>query len=234
MSKKAIVLISGGLDSCVSSFIAKDKGYELYGISFYYGQRHEKEIECAKKICKTLDVRDHIILDIDFNKFSKTSLLKSSLNNISNHDLDEIGKKIPSTYVSGRNTVFLSLALSYAESIDADFIFLGVNSVDYSGYPDCRPEYIKAFQEMANLALKKAIEGNPIKIETPLINLKKYEIIKIGSRLKTPFADTWSCYRGQKKACGRCDSCLIRLKGFKEAKIKDPLYYDYLPKWYIS
>jgi 7-cyano-7-deazaguanine synthase len=234
MSKKAISLISGGLDSCVSSYIAKDKGYKIYGISFRYGQRHQRELDCAKIISDSLGVQNHIIIDIDFRKFGDTSLLNSSFEKIENHNLNDIGKEIPRTYVPGRNTIFLSFALSYAESIDADSIFIGVNAIDYSGYPDCRPEFINAFQQMANLALKKSVMGNKIKIETPLINLKKYEIIKIGKKLNIPFAETWSCYRGDDKACGRCDSCLLRLKGFKKAKIKDPIEYKYLPKWYTD
>jgi 7-cyano-7-deazaguanine synthase len=232
MRKKAVSLISGGLDSCVASYIAKDKGYDVFGISFRYGQRHEKEIDCSKKIVKSLDAKEHKIIDIDFNQFGKTSLLKSSSVEIEYHRLNNIGNQIPTTYVPYRNTVFLSISMSYAESIDADSIFIGVNSIDYSGYPDCRPEFIDAFQKMANLASKKSIEGKKIKIKTPLINLKKYEIIKIGSRLNIPFEETWSCYRGKEKSCGHCDSCLLRLKGFKEAKLKDPLQYEFLPKWY--
>jgi len=234
MPKKAITLISGGLDSCVASFIAKEKGYKLYAISFRYGQRHEKELKCAKKISNTLDVKEHIFIDIDFNQYSKATLIDSSSDKIQNHEFVDIGKEIPSTYVPGRNTIFLSLALAYAESIDADAIFIGVNAIDYSGYPDCRPEYINAYQQMANLATKKGIQGKPIKIETPLIKLKKSEIIKIGLKLKAPLEDTWSCYRGKKKACGHCDSCLLRLKGFKEAKAEDPIIYEYYPKWYTK
>lgn len=232
MEYKAVSLISGGLDSSVASYIAKDQGYEVFGISFRYGQRHEKEIDCSKSIAKSLGVKDHIIVDIDFNQFGKTSLLKSSSVEMQNHVLNNIGNQIPTTYVPYRNTVFLSISMAYAESIDADSIFIGVNSIDYSGYPDCRPEFIEAFQKMANLASKKGIEGKKIKIETPLIKLKKFEIIKIGSRLNVPFKDTWSCYRGREKSCGRCDSCLLRLKGFKEANLKDPLQYEVLPDWY--
>jgi 7-cyano-7-deazaguanine synthase len=234
MPKKAITLVSGGLDSCVASYIAKDKGYQLFAISFRYGQRHKKELECAKKIGKKLGVKDHKIVDIDFNQFSKTTLIDSKSDKIQNHDITDIGIEIPSTYVPGRNTIFLSLALAYAESIDADTIFIGVNAVDYSGYPDCRLEYINAYQQMANLATKKGIEGKPIKIETPLLLHKKSDIIKIGLKLNIPFNDTWSCYRGKDKACGRCDSCLLRLKGFNDAKAKDPILYEYYPDWYTK
>ena len=232
MEKKAVCLISGGLDSCVSSFIAKDQGYNLYAISVNYGQHHKKELECAKKITETLGVKDHIVVNIDLNNFCKSSLFNTLSESIKNHNLKDIGTKIPSTYVPARNTIFLSLALAYAESINADSIFIGVNSVDYSGYPDCRPEYISAYQEMANLAIKKGIEGKPIQIKTPLISLTKSEIINIGLKLNVPFKDTWSCYRGTNKACGGCDSCLLRLKGFMESNVKDPLLYERYPEWY--
>ncbi|UCD13854.1 MAG: 7-cyano-7-deazaguanine synthase QueC [Thermoplasmatales archaeon] len=234
MAKKAVSLISGGLDSCVTSFIAKEQGYGIYAISFRYGQLHKKELECSNKIARAVGAEDHVILDVDLQKFSKSSLLNKSANFIQDHGLKEIGKEIPSTYVPARNTVFLSLALAYAESIEADAIFIGANAVDYSAYPDCRPEYIHAYQKMADVATKIGAEGRPIKIEAPLLRLPKSEIIKIGLKLKAPLADTWSCYRGGEKACGRCDSCLLRLKGFKEAEAKDPMPYEYYPDWYTS
>jgi 7-cyano-7-deazaguanine synthase len=233
MVKKAVCLLSGGLDSCVVSFIAKEKGFDIYALSFQYGQLHKKELSCAKKIAEAAGAKKHIILDVDFNKIAGSSLLDNSKDSINNHDLNDVGKEIPSTYVPARNTVFLSLALAYAETIDADAIFLGVNAVDFSGYPDCRPKYIQAYQEMANLATKRGVEGNPISIEAPLLHLTKSEIIKTGLRLKAPFENTWSCYRGKEKACGRCDSCVLRLKGFKDAGIKDPVSYDFYPDWYI-
>lgn len=234
MVKKAVCLISGGLDSCVTSFIAKEKGYKIYGISFNYGQLHEKELSCATKIARAVGANDHIILDVDLQKFGSSSLLNESSESICDHDLDDIGKEIPSTYVPARNTVFLSLALVYAETIDADSIFIGANAVDYSGYPDCRPEYIQAYQKMANLATKRGVKGRPIKIETPLLHLKKSEIIETGLKLNAPLEDTWSCYRGEKIACGHCDSCLLRLKGFKDARADDPISYEYYPDWYKS
>jgi len=234
MVKKAVCLISGGLDSCVTSFIAKEHGYEIYAISFNYGQLHKKEIDSSNKIAQAVRVKDHIMLDVDFQKFGKSSLLKTSSDSIQDHDLKDIGKETPSTYVPARNTVFLSLALAYAESIDADAIFIGANAVDYSGYPDCRPEYIQAYQKMANLATKKGVEGRSIKIEAPLLQLTKSEIIKTGLKLNAPLADTWSCYRGGELACGRCDSCVLRLKGFKDVKVEDPIQYEYYPDWYTS
>ncbi len=232
MAKKAVCLISGGLDSCVVSFIAKEKGFGIYALSFQYGQLHKKELSCAKKIAEAVGAKNHIILDVDFNKIAGSSLLDASQDSIDNHDLKDVGRDIPSTYVPARNTVFLSLALAYAETIDADAIFLGTNAVDFSGYPDCRPKYIQAYQKMANLATKRGVEGNPISIETPLLTQTKSEIVKTGLKLNVPFENTWSCYRGKENACGRCDSCILRLKGFKDAGIKDPISYDFYPAWY--
>ena len=233
MVKKAVCLISGGLDSCVTAYIAKKEGYEIYALSFFYGQKHQKEITGAKKIASLVKAKDHILFEIDLSKFHGSSLIDKSIAPEKNHSLDEIGIKIPSTYVPARNTIFLSISLAYAESIDADSIFIGATSADYSGYPDCRTKYFKAFQKMADLSTKKSIEGNKIIIKTPLIYLSKSEIIKKGVELKVPFENTWSCYIGGKKACGRCDSCLLRLKGFKEAGLKDPIEYEHLPDWYI-
>ncbi len=234
MVKKAVCLISGGLDSCVTSFIAKEQGYEIYALSFNYGQLHKKELDCSNKIAQTVGVENRIILDVDFQKFGESSLLDTSSDSIQDHNLKDIAREIPSTYVPARNTVFLSMALAYAESTDADAIFIGVNAVDYSGYPDCRPEYIQAYQKMADLATKKGIEGRSIKIEAPLLQLTKSEIIKTGLKLNAPLADTWSCYRGEELACGRCDSCVLRLKGFKDAGVEDPIQYEHYPDWYTS
>jgi 7-cyano-7-deazaguanine synthase len=210
----------------VTAFLAKKQGYELYGLSFRYGQRHTKEIACAKKIAKAVGVKNHIVFDVDLRSFGGSSLLSSSSQQIKNHSLKDIGKTIPSTYVPARNTVFLSIGLAYAETIEADAIFIGINAVDFSGYPDCRPEYLEAFQQLTALATKKGVEGKPIRIKAPLLHLNKAAIIKKGLRLKVPFIDTWSCYRGGAKACGRCDSCVLRLKGFQEAHLKDPLQYE--------
>jgi 7-cyano-7-deazaguanine synthase len=225
MNKKAVCLISGGLDSAVTTFIAKKQGYDIYALSFHYGQRHAKELTCAKKIGKAIGAKHHIILSIDLQKFGGSSLLVSSPEKIANHKEKDIGKHIPSTYVPARNTIFLSCALAYAETIDADAIFIGVNAVDYSAYPDCRPRYIQMFQRLARIATRQGIEGKTIRIKAPLLHLTKAEIVKKGVMLKVPFSKTWSCYRGEKEACGRCDSCLLRLKGFYEAQVKDPLPY---------
>lgn len=223
--KKAVCLISGGLDSAVTSYIAKDMKYEIYSINFRYGQRHSKEIKSSKEIAKAAGSKKHTIFDIDLSQFGGSSLVDKS-KDVEENILEKIGKKIPSTYVPARNTIFLSIALAYAEVLKADAIFIGVTATDYSGYPDCRPEYIKSFQKMANLATKRAIEGKEVKIITPLIDLSKSEIIKKGMKLNVPFKKTWSCYKGGKKACGKCDSCKLRLKGFRKAGFEDPIEYE--------
>lgn len=231
MVKKAICLISGGVDSSVSTFIAKDKGYGIYALSFDYGQQHRKELDCAKKIAKAAQAHEHIIFPLELHRFGSSSLVGDS-SPIENHALSDIGKTIPSTYVPARNTVFLSIGLAYAEALDADTIVIGATAADYAGYPDCRPAYIQAYQQMADLATKRGVEGKSITIDTPVLTLSKAEIILTGLQLKVPFANTWSCYRGQQQACGVCDSCLLRLKGFKEANVKDPITYMVLPDWY--
>lgn len=231
--KKAIILLSGGLDSSITAYIAQLKGYDLSALSFLYGQQHDKEIQSARKIASSLSIQDHIFFKLDLSQFGGSSLLKNSDQTISNpKQVSDIGNSIPNTYVPGRNTIFLSIALAFAETRNADAIFTGVTAMDYSGYPDCRPEYIQAFQQLANLATKKTVTGHNIQIETPLINLNKSEIIKKGSKLSVPFEHTWSCYNGRDKACGQCESCQLRLQGFQQAHILDPLPYEILPDWY--
>ncbi len=231
MMKKAVCLISGGLDSSVTAYTAKNEGYELFAITFNYKQKHRREIESAKRIAESVGVKKHILFDIDLSVFGGSSLVDEKMEIQKNNKLEDIGKKIPLTYVPARNTVFLSIGLAYAEVVHANAIFIGVTATDYSGYPDCRPEYIEAFQRLANLATKKGVEGEKIEIKAPLLFMNKSEIIRRGAELGVPFEKTWSCYMGGEKACGRCDSCLLRLKGFKDAGLKDPLEYEYLPDW---
>jgi len=232
MQKKAIILLSGGLDSATILEIAKKDGYECHALSFSYGQKHEVELEYAKKIANTQNVASHNIAKIDVKIFNNSSLT----DNIAvpkNQDLESAGQQIPNTYVPARNNLFLSYALSLAESIGAYDIFIGVNAVDYSGYPDCRPEFIKAFENTANLATKAGVENNKFKIQTPLIFLSKKEIIEAGFKLGLDYSNTHSCYDPIVKdkeiySCGECDSCQLRLKGFSEAKKIDKI--QYLPK----
>lgn len=216
--EKAVCLISGGMDSAVSAAIAKNEGYEIYAITFNYGQRNKKEMESAKEIAKWLNAK-HKILEVNLRQIGGSALTD-------NIEVPEETYGIPITYVPARNTIFLSFALAYAEVIDADYIYIGVNAIDYSGYPDCRPEYLEAFQKMADLALKRSVEGRPIKIKAPLLYLSKAEIVKKGIELGVPFEKTWSCYREGEKHCGRCSSCELRKKAFKEANVEDPTEYE--------
>lgn len=233
MSQKAVVLLSGGLDSSVTAYIAHDMGYNLAALSIDYNQAHVRELDSARKIAQHLNVLDHKIISLDLSLFGGSALLTSTNTQIPTKiSIDSIGKKIPPTYVPARNTIFLSLALAYAETIQADAIFIGVTAADYSGYPDCRPAFIEAFQTLANIATKKTIEHNLISIKTPIISDSKRIIIQKGQALQVPFQDTWSCYQGKEKACGECETCLLRLKGFQEAGIPDPLPYETYPKWY--
>ena len=214
---KAVILLSGGLDSAVALYLAKQRGFDCRSLVFNYGQRHNKEIKCAKKIALKAGC-DYKLLNISLPW--KGSLLlegRKKLPAASNR----FNKNIPSTYVPGRNIIFLSFALSYAEAIGAQSIFIGAHNQDYSGYPDCRPEFFKAFSAMALKGTKAGAENKRIIIEAPLLNKGKAEIIKIGAKLKVPFNLTWSCYKGGKKPCGKCDSCYFRIKGFKEAGIKE-------------
>lgn len=229
---RAVVLLSGGLDSCVTAVVAKRRCKEMFALTFIYGQRHERETKSAEMIGKYLEIDEHKFISIDADLFKTSSLVNRYLD-MEERSIEEISiGKIPSTYVPARNTIFLSYALALAESRDADFIYLGVNALDYSGYPDCRPEFIKAFQDVADLGTNRGIEGKRIKIETPLINMRKREIVEMGIKLRAPLHLTWSCYRGMEKACGRCDSCILRLKGFMEAGYRDPIDYERYPEWY--
>ena len=227
MSKKAIVLLSGGLDSATTLAIARDEGYDIYAMSFRYGQRHAVELKRAKSIAKALGVKQHRVVDIDLRTFG-ASALTADIDVPKDRSDVEMGTGIPITYVPARNTIFLSYALAYAEVLVADTIFIGVNAVDYSGYPDCRPEYIEAYQTLANLATQAGVEGKTkLTIRTPLINKTKAEIIQIGTALGVDYSLTLSCYDPdtEGRACGGCDSCLLRKKGFKEAGVPDTTRY---------
>jgi 7-cyano-7-deazaguanine synthase len=226
VKKPAVVLLSGGLDSTTVLAIAKSQDYDPYALSFRYGQRHAVELESAGRVAAAQGVPRHVIADIDLRVFGGSSLTSDIA--VPKHDAaDELSDEIPSTYVPARNTIFLSFALAYAETVEAQDIFIGVNALDYSGYPDCRPEYIAAFQNMANLATKAGVEGQQLTIHTPLITLTKAEIIATGLALGVDYGLTSSCYDpdGSGNPCGHCDSCLLRLKGFAEAGHTDPLTY---------
>ena len=222
MNKKAIILLSGGLDSSTCLAMAKSEGYDCYALSFSYGQKHSSELQAAKRIATGSGIKLHKVIDLDLGSFGGSALTDEEI------DVPTGGTEgIPVTYVPARNTVFLSIALAWAEVLEADAIFAGVNAVDYSGYPDCRPEYIDAFQKMADLATKAGIEGNGVKLVTPLISLTKVDIIKKGHELGVDYSQTVSCYQAddEGRACGECDSCLIRKKAFEDAGVKDPTLY---------
>jgi len=223
--KKAVVLLSGGLDSATVLSMAKADGYSIYALSFNYGQRHDIETKCSRLIAKNIVV-EHRFMNIDLGNFGG-SALTSDIPIPKHENIDQIGSDIPITYVPARNTIFLSFALAYAEVIDAYDIFIGVNALDYSGYPDCRPEFIMSFEETANLATASGVKGNKIIIHAPLINLTKAQIISKGIELDVDYSITTSCYDPSSTglACGKCDACLLRLKGFSEVGIKDPRKY---------
>lgn len=228
VSRKAVVLLSGGLDSTTTLAIAQNQGFMAYAMTFRYGQRHEVEIDAARKIAKQRGVAQHVITDIDLRIFGG-SALTSNIDVPKGRSLDEMGHGIPITYVPARNTIFLSFALAWAEVLGSSDIFIGVNALDYSGYPDCRPEYIEAYQRMANLATKAGVEGTQrLTIHTPLISLSKAEIVRKGLELKVDYSQTSTCYdpTPDGAACGRCDACQLRLKGFAENKIADPAAYQ--------
>lgn len=223
--EKAVVLTSGGLDSTTVLALSKSKGFKIYALTFDYGQRHKQELSSARKVAKYFGVIEHKIIKINLRCFGGSALT----DDIKVPQGGKIKRKnIPITYVPARNTIFLSYALAWAEVLKSHDIFIGVNAVDYSGYPDCRSEYIKAYQKMADLATKASVEGETIKIHTPLINMSKAEIIKKGIKLGVDYSITHSCYNPARNgvACGKCDSCLLRQKGFKEAGIRDSIKYS--------
>lgn len=229
---KAIVLLSGGMDSATILAIAKQRGYAVYALSVDYGQRHRCELAAARKVARALGVKRHLVFDMDLSRIGG-SALTSKIPVPKGRPEDRRAAGIPNTYVPARNTMLLSVALGWAETLGAQDIFIGVNAIDYSGYPDCRPEFIRAFERTANLATKAGVEGKRFLVHAPLIRWNKARIVREGIRLAVPFALTHSCYDPDKKgkACGRCDSCLIRRNGFREAGVPDPtLYANRTPK----
>jgi 7-cyano-7-deazaguanine synthase len=226
-TKKAVVLVSGGLDSTTVLAMAQQQGYACYTLSFDYGQRHRAELNAAKKIAKAMQVVEHRVAKLDLSAFGGSALTDMDIA-VPESETDEGSEGIPITYVPARNTVFLSYALAWAEVLGADDIFIGVNAVDYSGYPDCRPEFISAYEAMANIATKAGVEGHKLHIQTPLIALTKAEIIKQGLALGVDYSLTVSCYQADDggQACGKCESCRLRKLGFDQALINDPTIYQ--------
>jgi len=223
MAKKAVILVSGGLDSTTVVAMAKRQGYKCYTLSFDYGQRHRSELEAASRVSQSMAVVEHKVVKLDLGSIGGSALTDTSI------DVPEAATSgIPVTYVPARNTVFLSIALGWAEVLGANDIFLGVNAVDFSGYPDCRPEYITAFERMANLATRAAVEGQPLTVHAPLIDMSKAQIIQAGIELGVDYSKTVSCYQAslEGEACGRCESCRLRRQGFEQAGISDPTRYQ--------
>ena len=224
MTGKAVVLLSGGLDSTTTLAQAIADGNEVVSLSFRYGQRHSKELVAAKNVADFFKVK-HVIVDIDLSMF-RSALTDKNIDVPENRDEEQMGSDIPVTYVPARNIIMLSVAAGLCESVDADKIYIGANSVDYSGYPDCRPEFFAEYEKMINVGTKAGVEGHPIRIMTPIQHATKADIVRLGKKLGAPLHLTWSCYEGGEKACGKCDSCQLRLRGFEEAGYKDEIEYE--------
>ena len=219
------LLVSGGMDSATALAMTIKEGHRVIALTFDYGQRHRRELDAAASIAKHFRVADHRIVGIDLSAIGGSALTDERIRVPEQRRIEEIGRGIPITYVPARNTIFLSYAIGLAEATAAKSIVIAANQVDYSGYPDCRPEFYKAFQEVARLGTKRGVEGDVIEIRTPLIRMSKADIVRRGDELGVPWELTWSCYLGGVKACGVCDSCQLRLKGFREAGVQDPLPY---------
>jgi 7-cyano-7-deazaguanine synthase len=222
---RAVVLLSGGLDSSTVLYQAKQDGYDCYALSFDYQQRHRRELIAAQDIAQIAKVVEHQVITFDLRSWGGSALTDAEIPVPSSRNIQQIPQEIPVTYVPARNTIFLSFALAYAEAIGAEAVYIGVNALDYSGYPDCRPDYIAGMQKVFELGTKEGREGRTINIKAPLIELSKTEIIQLGNQLGVPWIHTWSCYNGEELACGKCDSCLLRLNAFKNLGLTDPLTY---------
>jgi len=220
---KCVVLVSGGMDSATVLGIAHASGYEIYALSFKYGQRHHKEIKCAKKLTAYYNAKEHRIMEVSLDVIGGSALTDTRITVPQNR----AGEEIPVTYVPARNLIFLSIAGAYAEVVGAEAIFIGANEVDFSGYPDCREAFLTAFEEALATGTKAGVEGRRIKVLAPLLHMSKVEIVKKGMEIGVPYQYTWSCYVGGRKACGKCDACKLRLKGFEEAGYEDPIEYEH-------
>ena len=223
---EAIVLLSGGLDSSTVLALAKERGYDVVALTFDYGQKHKRELNSSRKMVRHFKAKEHMIIPLSLGELLRSSLTRESMSIPENRTEEEISSGVPSTYVPSRNIIFLSIAASIAESRGAEAIFIATNSVDFSGYPDCTAEFTSAFQRTLDIGTKAGREGRGIRIEAPILTKSKGDIVREAIRLKVPMEDTWSCYKGGVKACGKCDSCLLRLRGFSEAGIRDPLEYE--------
>lgn len=223
---EAVVLLSGGLDSSTVLAMAIEKGYEPVALTFDYGQRHKREIESARKVARHFKVKKHIVVPLDLARLVKSSLTDSRRKLRRPATRDEISGGVPDTYVPSRNIVFLGIASSLAESRGAEAVFIAANSVDFSGYPDCTVEFLAAFQKVLDTGTVAGVRGRPVKVEAPILAMSKDEIVREAVRLEVPLALTWSCYEGGERACGRCDSCVLRREGFEKAGVKDPVQYE--------
>lgn len=223
---EAIVLLSGGLDSSTVLALAQERGYEVVALTFDYGQKHKRELNSSRKISRHFKAKEHIIVPLNLGELLRSSLTRESMPIPENRTEEEISTGVPSTYVPSRNIIFLSIAASIAESRGAEALFIAANSVDFSGYPDCTAEFMAAFQRTLDIGTKAGREGRGIRIEAPILTKSKGDIVREAVRLKVPLEETWSCYEGGVKACGKCDSCLLRLRGFSEAGLRDPLEYE--------
>lgn len=222
---RAVSLLSGGLDSTVSLAYALSKGYEVTPLTVRYGQRHSRELESARRVVGHYGLKDHVVMDLDLRAFTGSALTSAVVDVPERASASDIGEGIPVTYVPARNIIFLSVAAGLCETIGGEAIFIGANAIDYSGYPDCRPEFFDAFERTLAVGTKAGVEGHAPRVHAPILRMTKAEIVRLGVDLRAPLELTWSCYQGGERACGRCDSCLLRLKGFEEAGIKDPLDY---------